>query len=70
MKIKAFTGLLDSNTYMVYTDSGEAMIIDAGAEPDKLISFASSNGLKVKYIALTHGHVDHADYVGAYIFRI
>lgn len=52
---------------MVYTDSGDAMIIDAGAEPCELISFASSNGLKVKYIALTHGHVDHADYVGAYI---
>lgn len=54
-----FTGA--SNTYL-YGNSGEAVIIDAGAEPDSIISMVIKNKLKVKYILLTHAHSDHIPY--------
>ncbi|MDH5381261.1 MAG: MBL fold metallo-hydrolase [Cyclobacteriaceae bacterium] len=51
------------NTYVVYDESGEALIIDPGcyekSEKEKLVEFISSNGLSVKYIVNTHCHIDH-----------
>lgn len=67
MKIKAFTGLLDSNTYVLSAENGECMIIDAGAHPSAVFEYIEQNGFAIKYIALTHGHYDHADFVGDYI---
>ncbi len=65
--IKTFSsGLLGSNVYVVY-DSGEAMIIDAGARAEQIKEFIENNGLCVKYIVLTHGHYDHVHYIGDYI---
>lgn len=66
MNIKAFLGLLESNTYVVYTRELEAMIVDAGAPVNQISSFVSENSLKVKYIVLTHGHYDHADFAEEY----
>jgi glyoxylase-like metal-dependent hydrolase (beta-lactamase superfamily II) len=66
--IKIFeNGLLGSNTFL-YCDleSKEAMIIDCGNMPGEILSFCKENNLKVKYIALTHGHCDHIHYVGLY----
>lgn len=65
--IKSFYhGLLSSNVYVVY-DSGEAMIIDAGASVEPIRDFVVANALKVKYIVLTHGHYDHVNYIGDYL---
>ena len=51
------------NTYIVYDPSGECAIIDPGnynaRETEELCSFIDGNQLKVKYILITHGHVDH-----------
>ena len=67
MNIKAFTnGLLSSNSYVVWND-GECMIIDLGVNPQQVSEFISKMDLSVKYLVLTHGHYDHAHYVGAYI---
>ncbi|RPH28692.1 MAG: MBL fold metallo-hydrolase [Bacteroidales bacterium] len=51
------------NTYIVYDQTGEALIIDPGcfaqSEIDEVKWFVDSNGLTVKQIILTHGHIDH-----------
>ena len=51
------------NTYVVYDDSQEAVIIDPGCyeshEKQELLDFISANQLKVKYLLNTHGHIDH-----------
>jgi glyoxylase-like metal-dependent hydrolase (beta-lactamase superfamily II) len=68
MFIKLFdTGLLDSNTYVVWGDSKNALIIDAGVNVNTILDFVNEQGLKVKHIVLTHGHYDHVDYIGDYI---
>lgn len=66
--IKTFDGgLLDSNTYLYVTDKKHAMIVDCGVVPDEIISYTQKEGIIVDYIALTHGHYDHIDYIGDYV---
>ena len=66
--IKVFdTGILDTNTYVVWNeDSHLGMIIDCGVEPRAVLDFVNGEGISVKYIVLTHGHFDHAEYVEDY----
>ena len=67
MNIKLFAnGLLDSNSYVVWDDK-ECMIVDLGVHPSYISDFISKMDLEVKYLVLTHGHYDHAHYVGEYI---
>lgn len=40
-------------------ESGEGLVIDPAAETERIISEANSNGITIKYIVNTHGHVDH-----------
>lgn len=52
------------NTYLLYDESREAVIVDCGAlvesEEREIASFVESNQLKVKYLLNTHLHLDHA----------
>ncbi len=65
--VKTFgAGLLDSNTYVYFTDTGSAMIIDFGVPVDVVKRYSEENGLKVEYLVSTHGHYDHINYVGDY----
>ncbi len=54
---------LGENTYIVWDDTLEAIIIDPGAlisaERDRLLSFIGSQGIKPVAILLTHAHMDH-----------
>lgn len=60
INIKTLTvGDLDENCYICWDESLEAIVIDPGAEPDKIIDFIKKNQLKIKYIINTHGHADH-----------
>ena len=61
MKIKIYqVGYLGTNCYLVWDEaSGEAMVIDPGANDPAVQNGVSGNGLSLKYIALTHGHSDH-----------
>ena len=40
--------------------SGEAAVVDAGWDIDKLIRLANDENLKINKIILTHCHYDHA----------
>ncbi|MFD2046057.1 MBL fold metallo-hydrolase [Ornithinibacillus salinisoli] len=51
-------GPLGTNCYIIY-DQKEALIIDPGGEPEKVIDFLDSNKLTPKAILLTHAHFDH-----------
>lgn len=52
------------NCYIYYDEStGDGVIIDPAAfsqsEKNNVTNFISDNGIKVKYIINTHGHIDH-----------
>lgn len=63
MKIKCFSsGVLGSNSYVVWDDT-EGVIIDAGVSNGEIVEFVENNNIKIKYIILTHGHIDHIYFV-------
>ncbi|MBI3272371.1 MAG: MBL fold metallo-hydrolase [Planctomycetes bacterium] len=48
------------NAYLVGSAaSGDAVLIDAGDEIDRLLGLAKKKGLTVRGILTTHGHIDH-----------
>lgn len=53
-------GNLESNCHIIGDeDSGEAMIVDPGDEPDRIIDAIGERRLKPVYVVCTHGHFDH-----------
>lgn len=53
-------GAMGANCYLyACMESKKAVIIDPGAEGQKIYRWVSEKGLKIEYILLTHGHVDH-----------
>ena len=53
-------GPFASNCYIVGSESSkEGMIIDPGAEAEVILKKVKDLGLDIKYIVLTHGHIDH-----------
>ncbi len=59
MKTETFVvGFLNTNCYLAY-DGEDAVVIDPGAEAERILSRASELGVKIRYIFLTHGHFDH-----------
>lgn len=64
MIVKQFVfNAFSENTYLVYDDSKECIIIDPGCSDQKekteLKSFITENGLVVKSLINTHCHIDH-----------
>lgn len=64
MTIKTFTfNPFRENTYLVYDETNEAVIIDAGCldigEKHKLTRFIADNNLQLKKVLNTHLHIDH-----------
>lgn len=51
-------GPLQTNCYIVYKNN-DALIIDPGAESEKIIHFLNEKKLKPLAILLTHAHYDH-----------
>jgi len=58
-----FNAMFQENTYVVYDESKECIIIDPGCyesdEQQTLAAFISSQNLQVKYLLNTHCHIDH-----------
>src|SRR5512141_1208910 len=53
------------NGYVLGCESTrEAVIVDPGDEVDDLLAFVSRERLTVRYILLTHAHLDHITGVG------
>lgn len=52
------TGMFGSNCYIL-GENGEAAVIDAGVNADEVYAEAQRENLKIKFIILTHGHIDH-----------
>ncbi len=49
-----------SNCYIAGSEATrEAIIIDPGAEPEKILGAVADLGLAVQLIVATHGHIDH-----------
>lgn len=55
---KQNVGALGTNCYIV-GDKDEAIVIDPGANAEKIYDLILNNGVTVKYIVLTHCHFDH-----------
>ena len=53
-------GVFEENCWIVGSRrSGEAICIDPGDEPDKILALARDMGVGIKMIANSHGHADH-----------
>ena len=64
LQIAKFTlSPIQENTYVLYTESGEAALVDPGcyfdAEKKELSAFIASKNLRVQYLLQTHCHLDH-----------
>jgi hydroxyacylglutathione hydrolase len=54
------TGMFGSNCYILAEEnSGEGVIIDAGVSAGEVMEVIEEEGISIKYIILTHGHIDH-----------
>lgn len=61
MLIKTLTvGPFMANCYLVACpQTREAVVIDPGDEPQEILAAIAREGLRVRYIINTHGHIDH-----------
>lgn len=62
--LKSFTfNPLQENTYLLYNETKQAILIDAGCsnetEQNELLSFIELEQLNVQYLVNTHAHIDH-----------
>ena len=51
-------GFLGTNCYLVYSGD-QAVVIDPGADAEKILERVEALSLKIEYILLTHAHFDH-----------
>tara|TARA_B100000497_G_C7649098_1_gene390414 strand:- start:76 stop:708 length:633 start_codon:yes stop_codon:yes gene_type:complete len=56
---RIITNLLEENTYIIYNEKNECIILDPGFGFDLIDSFIKSKNLNPKAIIATHGHFDH-----------
>jgi hydroxyacylglutathione hydrolase len=53
-------GHLESNCFVIADEkTKEALLIDPGDEPERILDLLTKNNLKLKYIVCTHAHFDH-----------
>lgn len=51
-------GIFSSNCYIT-GDNKEGIIIDPGCDPAEIMDVVRKNNIDIKYIIITHGHLDH-----------
>lgn len=51
-------GMYSSNCYIL-GDNGEGIIVDPGVDSEIIMDNVKKLGLNIKYIVITHAHVDH-----------
>ena len=53
-------GPLETNCYLaVDSETKDAVLIDPGAEPDRILSILKDENVNLRSVILTHGHGDH-----------
>lgn len=57
--IKVLLGDLQTNCYILINDISECVIVDPGAEAEKLKELIDLRALELKALLITHGHFDH-----------
>ncbi|MCD7893706.1 MAG: MBL fold metallo-hydrolase [Erysipelotrichaceae bacterium] len=62
-------GEMQVNCYVIYNKYNECIIVDPGANGQKVKKFIDTQELDVKAILLTHGHCDHIGAVD-YLYEI
>ena len=54
------TGFQQNCTILFDSETKEGVVVDPGGDVDRIIETIRGNGLDIKAIWLTHGHIDHA----------
>jgi len=58
--IRLVTGSLMENTYIAgWPDEGVGFVVDPGDDADKILARIEKEGLEMKNLIATHGHLDH-----------
>lgn len=67
MKIQHIPGVapLYTNTFLMVTDAGHGIIVDAAAAPQTYLDALQAEHAQLTHILLTHGHYDHVGAVAA-----
>lgn len=67
MKIQHIPGAppLYTNTFLLVTDAGHGILVDAAAAPQTYLDALEKEGASLTHILLTHGHYDHVGAVAA-----
>lgn len=52
-------GVLQTNCYILVSQENNALVIDPGAEPEKIAAFLRQEGVALRVLTATHGHFDH-----------
>ena len=52
-------GTMQTNCYVVFNENKDCLIIDPGANGQKVARYITENELHLQAILLTHGHFDH-----------
>lgn len=68
--VRFVVNMIQENAYLLWDDSGEAVLVDCGAQTDderqSIADFIDSHDLRLTHLLCTHGHFDHifgADYI-------
>lgn len=56
---KLVVGSMGNNCYVIKSNNGRGIVIDPGAEFNKIDELLCAKGVKAEYILLTHVHFDH-----------
>jgi glyoxylase-like metal-dependent hydrolase (beta-lactamase superfamily II) len=60
MKVECITvGPFEVNCYVAWNARPDALVIDPGADAERILDFLDHYGLQVAVYLLTHGHADH-----------
>lgn len=48
-----------TNSYLYIKKNNDAILIDTASSGDKIVNYCIDNNIKIKYVLLTHCHLDH-----------